>query len=494
MAQAYSYIRFSSAKQELGDSVRRQEKRAVEYAAQHDLELDTRSYRDLGISAFKGQNAIQGNLGKFLAAIESGLVQKGSYLLVESLDRISRNDVDVALELFLSIIRQGIIVVTLDDRQIYSKDRIKEDKGISLIISISRMSRANEESCIKSDRIHEAWEGKRQRGQILTAMGPAWLKLSDDRNHWIVNEVKAETVRLIFKLALAGNGTPSIARILNDDNVPTMKCAAHWTFGTVAAILKNGSVFGLYTPKKAIGAAPIAGYYPSIVSETEFRLAQESMTKRKWIGGRSSHSVNNLFAGISYCHKCGSKMRAVGTKGQHLYLRCLSAYSNSGCNEGRFPYRAAESAILRYMADEISVIMAADVEQADPLVALKAEQDDINNRLERLVTIAEEVEDSVTLATRISSLEQKLRGVEQKLKSTISPQMRAINSEETNLLFNKLKGTDGALDRELRLSIQVHIRRIIERVEFWCDAENKRPSVAIKLFEEFGGGHQFFDV
>ncbi|MBK7989478.1 MAG: recombinase family protein [Comamonadaceae bacterium] len=40
-------------------------------------------------------------------------------------------------------------------------------------------------------------------------------------------------------LALAGNGAPSIARQLISKSIATMQRAPLWTFGTVAAILKN---------------------------------------------------------------------------------------------------------------------------------------------------------------------------------------------------------------------------------------------------------------
>jgi DNA invertase Pin-like site-specific DNA recombinase len=108
---AYSYIRFSSEKQQLGDSLRRQITMAEDYAARHDMVLDTHSYRDMGMSAYKGRNAVEGKLSAFLRAVDGGFVLVQSYLLVESLDRLSRHEVDEALELFLSIIRRGITIV-----------------------------------------------------------------------------------------------------------------------------------------------------------------------------------------------------------------------------------------------------------------------------------------------------------------------------------------------------------------------------------------------
>lgn len=112
MTKAYSYIRFSTAKQQSGDSLRRQEKLATEYAARHSLDLDNSSYRDLGMSAYRGKNASEGSLKLFLDAVDQALIAKGSYLLVESLDRLSRAEVPDALELLLGIIRRGIVVVS----------------------------------------------------------------------------------------------------------------------------------------------------------------------------------------------------------------------------------------------------------------------------------------------------------------------------------------------------------------------------------------------
>ena len=93
MARAYSYLRFSTAEQMRGDSFRRQTQLAKDYAQRHGLELDTAlTFNDLGVSAFRGRNARTGALGAFLVAIDDGLVPEGSLLLVESLDRVTRQD------------------------------------------------------------------------------------------------------------------------------------------------------------------------------------------------------------------------------------------------------------------------------------------------------------------------------------------------------------------------------------------------------------------
>lgn len=50
------------------------------------------SYEDLGKSAFKGANSAHGHLSRFLASVKPGQIAPGSYLIVESLDRLSRAD------------------------------------------------------------------------------------------------------------------------------------------------------------------------------------------------------------------------------------------------------------------------------------------------------------------------------------------------------------------------------------------------------------------
>jgi DNA invertase Pin-like site-specific DNA recombinase len=97
-----------------GDSFEPQTKKAAEYASAHGLELDTTlTFRDLGVSAFRGRNAQTRALRAFLDGVEHGDIPQGSHLLVESLDRISREQIIAAQGLFLQIIDAGVTLVTL---------------------------------------------------------------------------------------------------------------------------------------------------------------------------------------------------------------------------------------------------------------------------------------------------------------------------------------------------------------------------------------------
>src|SRR5829696_6027221 len=125
MTKAYSYLRFSTPEQMKGDSLRRQNELARTYASARGLQLDEElTFRDLGVSAFKGRNAEVGKLADFKEAIKEGFVPRGSYLLVESLDRISRQAARKALRVLEAIVDEDITVVTLADGREYHKEAL----------------------------------------------------------------------------------------------------------------------------------------------------------------------------------------------------------------------------------------------------------------------------------------------------------------------------------------------------------------------------------
>jgi DNA invertase Pin-like site-specific DNA recombinase len=134
---------------------------AEKYATDHGMILDqTLSFRDLGVSAFRGENAREGALRAFPEAIEHNLVPPGSVLLIESLDRLSRDRILPAQSLFLRILEAGVTVVTLGDQRIYSFESLNLNP-LDLIVSLVSMMRAFDESDTKSRRIRAAFEAKR---------------------------------------------------------------------------------------------------------------------------------------------------------------------------------------------------------------------------------------------------------------------------------------------------------------------------------------------
>lgn len=330
MPIAYSYLRFSSARQEQGDSLRRQEKLAETYAQKHNLQLNTTlTLRDLGVSAFKGAHLEKGALGSFVRAIDEGIVTPGSYLLVENLDRLSRQEVDVALEFFLSITRKGIIIVTLDDDMVYSSENIRAN-WTKLIVALAIMAGAHEQSLNKARRIGEAWENKRANAATkrLTKMCPDWLRPTE--TGWEVIEEKASGVRRAFELCAEGYGKSSIAKLLNQEQIPALSDAG-WHPNTVQKLLSSRTVIGefqAYTgrhPNRVPAGDPVPNYYPRIVDED---LWLRSQRPKKSGGGKGYKEMVNVFRGLLRCPICNGAITTYSSTRQGVSHRSLGCYNH----------------------------------------------------------------------------------------------------------------------------------------------------------------------
>jgi len=168
MPKSYSYIRFSRPEQMRGDSLRRRTEAAERWAAENGMVIDE-SLTDLGVSAYRGLNRVKGALGKFLGLVEKGQIPKGSFLIIESLDRFSREDALDVLGEFTKVLKAGITIVTLIDKQTYSLARIKAEP-MALFGTLMVMMRSHDESRTKGHRVGEAWERKRRlaSSQVLT--------------------------------------------------------------------------------------------------------------------------------------------------------------------------------------------------------------------------------------------------------------------------------------------------------------------------------------
>lgn len=381
--RAYSYVRMSTHKQLRGDSLRRQLERSRQFADEHGLILDE-SLRDIGVSAWKGKNFKSGALGSFLAMVESGDIPQGSYLLIESLDRLSREAVPDALTLFMAIINAGIVIATLgDDRQIYSRETLKGD-WTKLIIGLAVMSRGHEESQTKSERISLANRRKRENAREgkgkLTGKTPAWIdaeRIEGQSYRFSLND-HAETVKLIFKLAANGLGATAIAGKLNADGVPAFRTKDGWYQSIIKSLLVRQDVIGIFQPhrmengRRIADGDPIENYFPAVVDK-ELYLRVQSVRKLTGTSGRKGKSFGNLFSGICSCAHCGGSMSIKTSRigsGNVRYLACNNHVRGQRCKEGRrnFRYDLLEDAILTHVPE---IGLADIVVLHDKLPALK---------------------------------------------------------------------------------------------------------------------------
>ena len=511
--KAYSYIRFSTPEQQNGDSFRRQYEFSKAYAESHGLILDeSLTYRDLGVSAFDKSNLREGQLGAFLKAIDSGAVQSGSYLLVESLDRLSRAQITDALEIFMSILNRGITIVTFADGMEYSKEKGNK-QFTDFIISIAIMSRAHEESLTKSKRLKEAWRSKRANldQKKLTAIAPGWLELSEDRTTYVPVPHRVKLVQDIFHWTKDGLGTEAIAKRLNQQNVPTFGSRAKnlWHTSYLKKILGNRSVLGEFQPhvvvngKRIPEGEPISDYFPRIISDEIFLLTAASQQSRRTnSAGRKGVGLSNLFSGMVRCGYCQGPMVYVnkGHNGPRAKLLvCSNAKAGKNCNYLPWEYTFFEKSVLTYCRgldvenflqlnekarSEITVL-------AEKIITLKASIEAIESKEEHILSAIEsgakfqqfEVRARQLEAERIH-VESKLQAAQKKYEQCASAKIdiKAVRSTIDDLLtrMNRLSG-DELYD--LRAALSQQVKRLIARIAMYPGGYIEKPAFITALRE-----------
>ncbi|MCA0891269.1 recombinase family protein [Qipengyuania flava] len=358
------YMRWSSAEQSRGSTLERQRDDCRRHAADNGWRIVDELVDD-GISAFKGQHASTGALGRFVADVEAGRYPEGIVLLCEKLDRLSRQEPGKVFLWMMNLTEAGVIVATVDGARRYSKGNFDMASIIEVVV---KAQLSHEESEKKSQRLGAAWAAKRRRlnsGEkfVMTRRAPAWLDIVGSPPVFVPDPERAEIVRRIFEETVAGFGKNHIARNLNLEGVATFGRAEAWHASYVQKILRNPAVIGeLHLARKARGGERtmtgdvIIDYYPVVVDADLHRRAMIAMKERSRVSTGRGRRLVNLFSGLARCDACSSKMafrgkgrkqRADGSWVNEDYLVCDGYQRGRGCdNRTHYNYAVWESGIL----------------------------------------------------------------------------------------------------------------------------------------------------
>lgn len=319
MTKAYSYSRFSSDAQRQGTSIDRQQSLARKWCEENAVELSKETFADEAVSGFHGANLATGALSKFIAHVETGEIERGSYLILENLDRLTRLNAWDASGLLQKLVSLGIVVVTL-------RPLMRFDHGstaIDLLQAILHMDNAHKESARKSDFGKLEWEKRfaraRESNHHIGRRVSNWLTL-DEHGKYRLNE-KADTVRRIFAMCLEGHGSMVIAQKLNAEVHPTFNRGERWGTSAVLTILQNRAAIGELAPKD--GGEAIQNYFDPVVDQDTFDAAQSIIHARKT--GKVTRQAGdiNVWSKLVFCGACGSAMHII-QRSKFRYLMCAN--------------------------------------------------------------------------------------------------------------------------------------------------------------------------
>jgi DNA invertase Pin-like site-specific DNA recombinase len=472
---AFSYIRFSSKKQEQGDSRRRQtDGRAAHYCERRGWTLSAQSYEDLGVSAFRGKNALVGNLGEFLKAVKSGRIPPGSVLIVESLDRITRQGIDEGYDLIKGLLKADIRIVTLSPEREFDRDATRSLSKGALEIQLI-LERAAEESERKSERVAAARQQERKRlrdtGEIVTLRLPAWIAERDGKPVLIPERIAA--VKRIFGLAASGYGVPSIVAKLTRDGVPPMGRTGRWTRSYVGLLLRDRRVLGEYQPHRGgkKEGDPVRGYFPAVVTESEWLAARAGIKQRKKTPGRIGKSQVNVFAGLLRNAREGdtyfmtTRLSRSPTKETTAFHVLLNANADLGLSRSySIPYDPFEQAVLSCLReiDPREVLEEVPREGPREVASIEVLLAGVESELAEATAFMEKHGFSPTIGHRVADLEAKRTELNVLLEEARHKDAHPL-TETWDDAQNIMAAIETAADpADARLRLRAALRRITE--------------------------------
>lgn len=507
---AYSYVRFSTVKQELGDSLRRQVEACEKYCREHNLELHPVSYRDLGVSAFKRKNLEKGALAAFIDAVKTGKVAKGSYLVIEQFDRMSRAQTSTALQLLLNLINAGIKVVTLDDKMVWDSDSINGTHGTgNLVMAIVYMSRANNESQAKADRLSSIWANKKKEAalgtarRIVTSECPRWLAPNDEKTGFIVLEDRVESIKKVFDMRINGHGVTAIVSKANEEqwpcpgkppvrksgesledyNLRTRDGRVIWHTSNVGRILHNRALLGEYQPfindpeddnKRIPSGDPIQGYYPAVLDEVTFLRAQAKANRDGRFPGRRDASLKNWLQGLLRC-TCGHSFvrKNKDSKAQPDYARyyCTARNNKVKRADGTLCPGANAKELETAVLTVVSTVAPGYFQGTARLEELKAKADvlevDVSAARQTRDRFVEAIGATKTpvkaLVARLTEAEAECERLEKDLAAARA-EIADLSGDFDDVFANIVKQVQNIENLDARAKLREELSRVIEKV------------------------------
>lgn len=470
--KAISYLRFSTPEQALGNSTERQLKAARDYCARNGLELDENlSIADEGLSGYKGHNVERGSLGHFLNEVRAGKIPAGTALIIENLDRLSRQGIDATTDLLKQLTKHGIDVHVIAINRVL-KAGFNNSLVDYMLIGV-QADLAYQESKKKSERIGSGWAAKKEKlgkpGELYTRNLPKWLTVENGRIVEVPEVVLI--VRQAFQMAANGIGIDNIT------------CAIGGEFSRTwfARLLRNRSVLGEFQPK---GAAVIPDLFPQVISQSEFDAVRLQMQSKvvggRYIGGNRQRSTQAdcLFSGLIFDlpYEDDAPVRSM-----HFQRVPRGTYLTSAFDKvqrrNRIRYDIVESSVLAFLEQEDWQAIAGQSE-SDECKAAKTELEtllreiDVTERRIQKTNAAMDAEDIdvaaiAVLASRVAKDEAALATLSSRKEVLQANVETACNKcadlVKPEILLDLIR-KNAPESNDIRLRLKAELRKRIARI------------------------------
>ncbi len=515
------YTRVSSDRQKEDHTIASQTATLIEYAQTHGYAVPPEwTFQDEGYS---GATLVRPGLEALRDLSAEGQI---AAVLVYSPDRLSRK---YAYQVLLTeeLLRCGVEVIFLKS----PAGATPEDQ---LVVQFQGMIAEYERAQI----VERSRRGKRHKAQqgvvnVLSGApyGYRYVKKSDhSAAHYEVIEHEAQVVRMVFETYTRRHlSINAIARLLNEQRIPTRTEKTRWERSTVWAMLRNPAYQGkacygktelqprqrITRPLRQRNRLPnrnsanherprqewIEVAVPAVVTEEVFALAQEQLEKNKHFSPRRTKKPT-LLQGMLVCQQCGYAMyRSSGGRAHRKldYYRCIGSDGYRRLNGPLCTNRPVRQdhldeivweQVIRLLEDGTLIQSEIDrrrevAQNTDPRrqrgQGLRREQARLENHIERLVSAYQE--GLVTLAQlrqRMPDLQKRSQAVESELHSlemAVVDETRYLKLAESLAGFRtKLRVRAQTLDVRERQQL---LRLLVKEILVGADALTIRHSIRI---------------
>ena len=399
------------------NSIANQRSILTKYAAERGFT----NIRVLVDDGYTGTNFNRPGVQEGLSLVEQGLV--GTWI-VKDMSRFGRD--------YLQVGRYTEIVFpSYDVRFIAVNDGVDSERGDNDFTPFRNLFN----DFYAKDTSKKVRSVMKARGTSGKHMGkPPYGYRSDpqDKDHWILDEEAAPVVKRIFDLTIAGIGPCRIARILEADQVPTVKALyamrkgkpaperpCHWHEQSVVGILERMEYTGCvcnfktysksYKLKKRIPNAKedmfiLPGTQEAIAPQEQWDRVQELRKNKRRV---TKGERQGLFSGLLFCADCGSKLNFATCKrfkGRQDRYVCAKYRSGRGTCSGHIIREEVLRDVVLERIRAVTEMIRSDVEgfQEDWLHCRREEQEkSIREDKRRLAQAKKRLADIDVLMTRI---------------------------------------------------------------------------------------------
>lgn len=338
---------------------------------------------------FSGTSFNRPGFKRLFSDITTGKVNT---IIVKDLSRFGRNYLEVGNYLEHIFPMYNIRFIAIND----FIDSYKDPKSMNSAIVPFKNLLNDEYARDISNKVRSVLFAKSKNGEFVGGTAPyGYMKDPKDIHHLIINEQEAKNVRMVYEMALSGDGLLKIVQYLNNNRILCRKelqrrnrrnidvnsedeeLVYKWSKSTIGNMLTNEMYIGNLVfnrsgtknykdhkqrPKPKSEWIIVQGTHEGIVSKEEFEQVGKLIAGRR--SKKTKTSMESIFSWKIKCADCGHAMCKMddyrgGRVSSNFYCRNYKTQSNT-CSPHKIRTTDLTNAVLKIVQFQIDLILDLD--------------------------------------------------------------------------------------------------------------------------------------